>query len=89
MSLMSTMSEFTSISFECGELSNFNPETEIQDANQKLNSFIKESIDQIKKFEYCEFRSVEDMSTNGKVKNSRLFIAFYILNTRLIDNLKA
>lgn len=70
-------------------ISNFDPETEIQDANQKLNSFIKETIDQIKKFEYCEFRSVEDMSMNGKVKNSRLFIAFYILNTRLIDNLKA
>jgi pantoate--beta-alanine ligase len=70
-------------------ISNFDPETEIQDANQKLNSFIKETIDQIKKFEYCEFRSVEDMSMNGKVKNSRLFMAFYILNTRLIDNLKA
>ena len=65
------------------------PEAEIKDANQKLDNFIRETINQIKKFEYCEFRSVEDMSMNGKVKNSRLFIAFYILSTRLIDNLKA
>ena len=36
-----------------------------------------------------EFRSIQDMSINGKVKNSRLFTAFYILGTRLIDNLKA
>ena len=36
---------------------NLDPETEIKDANQKLERFIKENIDQIKKFEYCEFRS--------------------------------
>jgi pantoate--beta-alanine ligase len=65
------------------------PETEIKDANQKLDKFIKENIDQIKKLEYCEFRSIQDMSINDKVKNSRLFTAFYILGTRLIDNLKA
>jgi pantothenate synthetase len=65
------------------------PETEIKDANQKLDKFIKEKIDQIKKLEYCEFRSIQDMSINDKVKNSRLFTAFYILGTRLIDNLKA
>ena len=65
------------------------PETEIKDANQKLDKFTKENINQIKKLEYCEFRSIQDMSMNGKVKNSRLFTAFYILGTRLIDNLKA
>ena len=70
-------------------ISTIDPEADIKDINCQLENFIKENIIQIKKFEYCEFRSTEDMSLNGKIKNSRLFLAFYILSTRLIDNLKA
>ena len=70
-------------------ISTIDPEADIKDTNRQLENFIKENIIQIKKFEYCEFRSTEDMSLNGKIKNSRLFLAFYILSTRLIDNLKA
>ena len=65
-----------------------NPEVDILEANNLLKFFIKKNNQQIKNFDYHEFRSIEDMSLNGKIKNSRLFLAFYILNTRIIDNLR-
>ena len=64
------------------------PNIEIKDGNKLLENFLSENIYEIKNFEYCEFRSVKDLSLNGKIMNARLFFAFYLLKTRVIDNIK-
>ena len=51
----------------------------------------KESKNLIKKnnikIEYLEFRNLKTLKTSNTFKNSRLFIAYYLQNVRLIDNL--
>ncbi len=69
-------------------VSSLNSEIEIKDANKLLEKFLKENSHQIKKFEYHEFRSIQDLSLEGQIKKSRLFLAFYIHATRVIDNIK-
>ncbi len=59
---------------------------DINTANQKAKGFIMEQ--DIEKLDYFEFRNNDDLSTNGKVSDSRLFYAIYKGNVRLIDNLK-
>ena len=39
------------------------------------------------KIEYLEFRNLKTLKTSNTFKNSRLFIAYYLQNVRLIDNL--
>ena len=39
------------------------------------------------KIEYLELRNINNLKISSKTKNSRLFIAYYLNNVRLIDNL--
>ena len=59
---------------------------DINTANQKAKDFIMEQ--NIEKLDYFEFRNNDNLSTNGRVSDSRLFYAIYKGNVRLIDNLK-
>ena len=59
---------------------------DIEIANQKAKDFIMEQ--NIEKLDYFEFRNNDNLSTNGRVSDSRLFYAIYKGNVRLIDNLK-
>jgi pantoate--beta-alanine ligase len=53
-----------------------------------LNERIKNLIKNNKiKLEYLELRNLKNLNTSTTIKNSRLFIAYYLENTRLIDNL--
>ena len=53
-----------------------------------LNERIQNLINNNKiKLEYLELRNLKDLKTSTTIKNSRLFIAYYIENIRLIDNL--
>ena len=56
---------------------------------------LKKSIDKKKddlkkmykiKIEYLELRNIKNLKISNKVKNSRLFFAYYINKIRLIDN---
>ena len=38
------------------------------------------------KFDYLELRNIFNLRVSNKVKNSKLFIAYYINKVRLIDN---
>ena len=38
------------------------------------------------KFDYLELRNIINLKNSNKVKNSKLFIAYYINKVRLIDN---
>ena len=38
------------------------------------------------KIEYLELRNIKDLTISNKVKNSKLFFAYYINKVRLIDN---
>ena len=38
------------------------------------------------KFDYLELRNIFNLKVSNKVKNSKLFIAYYINKVRLIDN---
>ena len=40
----------------------------------------------ISKIDYCEVRDENDLSLSMTKKRSRLFLAFYINTTRVIDN---
>ncbi len=59
---------------------------DIETANQRAKDFIMEQ--NIEKLDYFEFRNNDDLTTNGRVSDSRLFYAIYKGNVRLIDNLK-
>ena len=51
-------------------------------------SEIKNLIDSFNiKFDYLELRNIFNLKVTNKVKNSKLFIAYYINKVRLIDNL--
>jgi len=59
---------------------------------KKIKIYLKkESKNLIKKnnikIEYLEFRNLKTLKTSNTFKNSRLFIAYYLQNVRLIDNL--
>ena len=58
---------------------------------KKLQILIKEKKIELKKFfniklEYLEMRNLKNLKTSNKTKNSKLFVAYYINNVRLIDN---
>ena len=38
------------------------------------------------KIEYLELRNIKDLKISNKLKNSKIFVSFYINNVRLIDN---
>ena len=39
------------------------------------------------KIDYLELRNIKNLKISRTIKNSRLFIAYYLNNVRLIDNL--
>ena len=38
------------------------------------------------KIEYLELRNIKNLKISNKLKNSKIFVSFYINNIRLIDN---
>ena len=38
------------------------------------------------KIQYLELRNVINLKLSNKIKNSKIFVAFFINNVRLIDN---
>ena len=38
------------------------------------------------KIEYLEIRNIKNLKISNKLKNSKIFVSFYINNVRLIDN---
>ena len=38
------------------------------------------------KIEYLEFRNIKNLRLSNKLKNSRIFLAYYLNKVRLIDN---
>ena len=56
--------------------------------NRYLNVISKELMKKYKiKIEYLELRNVINLKKSNTIKNSKLFIAYYINEIRLIDNL--
>ena len=58
---------------------------------KEINKFLKKSKKEIENFfrikiEYLENRSVKNLSKSNKYKGSRIFLAYYFKNIRLIDN---
>ena len=39
------------------------------------------------KIEYLELRSIKNLKVSNKIKNSKIFISYYIDKVRLIDNI--
>ncbi len=75
--------------------SNFTKDLILLKENLRLKKNIKKIIDSKKiflskfhniKIEYLELRKKSDLSYSSNIKNSNLFFAYYIKNTRLIDN---
>lgn len=60
----------------------------ITQANDRIRDFIVNKDPSIIKFDYHEFRNKHDLSLDGNIKSSRIFLAFHINNVRLIDNLE-
>ena len=59
---------------------------------ENLNNLLKEKKNELKKMfkvdiEYLELRNIKNLKISNKFHNSRLFIAYYINDTRLIDNI--
>src|SRR6056300_684070 len=52
--------------------------------NERIQNLIKNNKI---KLEYLELRNLKNLNTSTTIKNSRLFIAYYLENIRLIDNL--
>jgi pantoate--beta-alanine ligase len=52
--------------------------------NERIQNLIKNNKI---KLEYLELRNLKNLNTSTTIKNSRLFIAYYLENVRLIDNL--
>ena len=52
--------------------------------NERIQNLIKNNKI---KLEYLELRNLKNLKTSTTIKNSRLFIAYYLEKTRLIDNL--
>ena len=38
------------------------------------------------KIEYFELRNIKNLKLSNKISNSKIFIAYYLKNIRLIDN---
>ena len=62
------------------------------DDDQKISEFLKskkkELVSNFKiKIDYLELRNEKSLKISKTNKNSRLFIAYYLNNVRLIDNL--
>ena len=59
---------------------------------KKISSFLNLKKKELKnnykiKIEYLELRNINNLKISSTNKNSRLFIAYYLNNVRLIDNL--
>ena len=57
-----------------------------------INKFIKEKKTYLSNIfginiEYLEMRDIKNFRISTKIKNSRLFIAYYVNKVRLIDNI--
>ena len=56
--------------------------------NQYLTSVKKDLIQKYKiKIEYLEIRNINNLKKSNFIKNSKIFIAYYLDDIRLIDNL--
>lgn len=58
---------------------------------RKINKFLLKSKKEIENFfnikiEYLENRSIKNLSKSNKYKDSRIFLAYYFKDIRLIDN---
>ena len=71
--------------------------TNIMKLKRKLNteSNIKKALNKTEneinklqnvKIEYLELRNIKNLKISNKLKNSKIFVSFYINNVRLIDN---
>ena len=71
--------------------------TNIMKLKKKLNmrSNIKKALNKTRneinklqnvKIEYLELRNIKNLKISNKLKNSKIFVSFYINNVRLIDN---
>ena len=59
--------------------------------NKKIKQSLKKQIKYFEKLldikiEYLELRKIKNLKLSNSIKNSRLFVAYYINNVRLIDN---
>ena len=59
---------------------------------KKILSFLNLKKNELKnnykiKIDYLELRNINNLKISNTKKNSRLFIAYYLKNVRLIDNL--
>ena len=58
---------------------------------KEINKFLQKSKKEIENFfdikiEYLENRSIKNLSKSNKFKDSRIFLAYYFKDIRLIDN---
>ena len=71
--------------------------TNIMKLKRKLNmrSNIKKALNKTRneinklqnvKIEYLELRNIKNLKISNKLRNSKIFVSFYINNVRLIDN---
>ena len=71
--------------------------TNIMKLKRKLNteSNIKKALNKTEnkinklqnvKIEYLELRNIKNLKISNKLRNSKIFVSFYINNVRLIDN---
>ena len=61
-----------------------NKESNIKKALNKSENVINKF--QNVKIEYLELRNIKNLKISNKLKNSKIFVSFYIKNVRLIDN---
>ena len=59
--------------------------------NKNFNTLLNEKKKELSKLynlkiEYLEFRNINNLKLSNKLKNSKIFIAYYLNKIRLIDN---
>ena len=60
--------------------------------NKNISNFLNQKKKELKKsykikIDYLELRNINNLKNSSTKENSRLFIAYYLSNVRLIDNL--
>ena len=60
--------------------------------NKNISKFLKLNKKELNnnykiKIDYLELRNVNNLKLSSSTKNSKLFVAYYLSNVRLIDNL--
>ena len=60
----------------------------MQSSIKKVLNKTANEIDKLQnvKIEYLELRNIKNLKISNKLKNSKIFLSFYINNIRLIDN---